>query len=562
MDRQERGPLRSICPVSRSSEWKWQRTTAAGVFIVTLFAASHARAQDLGGAPGGLNTALPYTPVPGELGPPTFAGAQPPYNADQQGRLFLITPRISLEETATDNVRGTAKGRQSDLITTVAPGVFIQGQSTRLQGSLDYSPTALRHITATDQDTVVQNMLGNGTFTAVPDLLFFDANASMSQQSRSGVRGFSNTTEVPNGDQTQEMTFAGSPYVRFHLGNFADSEIRYRFSQADFTGNTGALISPVTGQALSSLSDATEQQALASVTTSQQFSRLQGRLSGEYDTISYSGGSLSQRNEQVSLDLTYPITQVIYAITSGGYQRLTYSQEPQLNVTGPTYKIGARYALNDQQTVELDYGRQDGENSFSGSARYALTPVTSVSASYTKQRYSIQQQLLQGLLTTTPTGPGTAISNVTGLPTSVINGVQNPNVPLRNDIVLAEDALLGLTNAVGRNSYSLVFSHVDQISLLHLSPDTTSNGAVATWSRELSPSLTSNFSVSYDLVSPGSSNVVTVAASLGYALTETLHAGILYNLIVTSGGSPGTTSTLGTGATVINNLTLSLIKSF
>jgi uncharacterized protein (PEP-CTERM system associated) len=166
------------------------------------------------------------------------------------------------------------------------------------------------------------------------------------------------------------------------------------------------------------------------------------------------------------------------------------------------------------------------------------------------------------LLTTTPTGPGTAISNVTGLPTSVINGVQNPNVPLRNDIVLAEDALLGLTNAVGRNSYSLVFSHVDQISLLHLSPDTTSNGAVAMWSRELSPSLTSNLSVSYDLVSPGSSNVVTVAASLGYALTETLHAGILYNLIVTSGGSPGTTSTLGTGATVINNLTLSLIKSF
>ena len=361
------------------------------------------------------------------------------------------------------------------------------------------------------------------------------------------------------------MTFAGSPYARFHLGDVADSEIRYRFSQANFTGNTGALVSPITGQALSSLSDATEQEALASVTTSQQFSRLQGRLSGEYDAISYSGASLSQRNEEVSLDLTYPITQAIYALTSGGYQRLTYSQEPQLNVTGPTYKIGARYTLNDQQTVELAYGRQGWREQFLWVRAVRLNTSNhrvGGGASYSKQRYSLQQQLLQGLLTTTPTGPGTAISSVTGLPTSVINGVQNPNVPLRNDIVLAQDALLGLTNAVGRNSYSLVFSHVNQISLLHLSPDTTSNGAFATWSRELSPSLTSNLSVSYDLVSPGSSNVVTVAASLGYALTETLQAGILYNLILTSSGSPGTTSTIGTGTTVINNLTLSLIKTF
>jgi uncharacterized protein (PEP-CTERM system associated) len=219
-----------------------------------------------------------------------------------------------------------------------------------------------------------------------------------------------------------------------------------------------------------------------------------------------------------------------------------------------------RYALNDQQMVELNYGRQYGQNSFSAVSRYALTPVTTLSASYSKQRISTQQQILQGLLTTAPTGPGTAINTVTGLPTSIINGVQDPNVPLRNDIVVAQNALLGITNAVGRNTYALLFSHVDQSSLLHLSADTTSNGAVATWSHQLSPLLTSNLSVSYALVSPGSSNVGTIAASLGYAVTETLQAGILYNFILSTGGAAGTFASSGT--TVVNNLTLSLTKTF
>src|SRR5262245_52615606 len=118
MDRQERGSPRSICPVSRCSERNWLRGTVVGTFIMVLFGAAQGRAQDLGAAPGELNTDLPYTvAVPGALGAPPFAGAQPAYNAEERGRPFIIAPRISLEETATDNVRATATGQQSDLIT-------------------------------------------------------------------------------------------------------------------------------------------------------------------------------------------------------------------------------------------------------------------------------------------------------------------------------------------------------------------------------------------------------------------------------------------------------------
>jgi hypothetical protein len=188
-----------------------------------------------------------------------------------------------------------------------------------------------------------------------------------------------------------------------------------------------------------------------------------------------------------------------------------------------------------------------------------LTPVTSVSVSYSKARTSTQQQLLDSLLTTAPTGPGTAIDTATGLPVSIVNGgLTNPNVPLRNDIVLSENAVVGLTNSVGRNNYSVVFTHVDQKSLLHLSGNTDSNSGIGIWTHALSPSLTSNLSVSDAIVSPGNLNVASLAAGLSYAVTQTLQAGLLYNFILTNGGSAAG----GSNTVIRNNITLSLTKTF
>jgi uncharacterized protein (PEP-CTERM system associated) len=531
---------------------------AAVTALATALAAGSAYAQEEPAAP-----AATQPPVPGEVGAPPAAGpAATGPAADTAAALrqplWLVVPSITIGETATDNVRSTSTDRQSDLVTTITPSIFASGQSTRLQGALDYSPTVLRHIEATDQDSVVQNLLGNGTLNIIPEHLFLDTNASISDQSRSGSRGFGNTSEISSNDRTQQMAYSASPYARFRLGDVAESEVRYRFSQTNFNGNTGAITSPVTGQTLSSLSDSTEQEGTASIATARDFSRLQATATADYDNTSYTNGELSSKRASGNLDLSYPITHTVYALASGGFERLTYSDEPQLNTTGPTWSVGGRYEVNDKQSVSLTYGRREGMNSFAGNARYALTPATTLSATYSKARSTTQQQILQSLLSATPTGPGSAIDASTGLPLALTN----PNLPLQNDIVVAQNVEAGVTNTIGRNSFSLIGTHVDQRSLLHLSPDERSTGGFLTWGRDLSEALSSNVLVGYSTVSQdasagapqSTSHIVTFSASLGYKLGQGLQAGILYNLVANSGGTAGNVTT--------NTLTLSVTKSF
>jgi uncharacterized protein (PEP-CTERM system associated) len=529
---------------------------AAVTVLATIIAPSLAHAQNQGAQdqaaqdqPGG---GLSLPPVPGEVGQPPVAGTA--VGAQPELRIWLFQPRAAVEETVTDNVRLTATHRQADLITTLSPGFFLKRESPRILGTLDYSPQILRHIRASDQDTIAQNLLGNGTLNIVQDYLFLDLNASMSEQSRSGARGFGNTNEVASGDRTQQMTFAASPYARFHLGDFATSEVRYRVSQTSFSGSTGAITSSLTGQNLSALSDSTQQEGTAIFKSGRELSRLQGTLTADYYIANYTNNTLSSRRTFGSLDMSYAVTHSLYALFGGGYERLTYPHSSGLNDTGPTYSLGAKYERNEKQSITLTYGRRDGANGLAADAIYRVTPLTTVSAQYTKQRLTSQQRIAQNLLSAVPTGPGTAVNLATNLPLSITNGLQNPNVPLQNDIFLAEDAQLGLTNQSGRNSYSVVLTRTNQTSLLHLSPNQESTGGFVTWGRELSPSLNSNVVLGYSNVSPGASHVVTFSASLGYAVTQTLQAGVLYNLYVTEGGT--------TSGITANSLTLSVTKTF
>lgn len=551
MDRQQKRPIRwQHGRLSRNHRGVMPRPVAAAIVVTMVVGAVSAEAQEETPPPGAPAAFSP--PALGTVGRPLAPGLAPDQTPATSDRPWTVSPSISLVETGTDNVRATPNNHQADLITTIVPALFATANSSRLQGTFDYAPSILRHLKATDEDSVAQNLLGNGKVTLYPDLLFFDASASANQVSRTGARGFGNTSQIPSAEQTQQISYAASPYARFHIADLAQSELRYRWSQAHFTGNTGTLVSPVTGQVLPAISDQTQQEAAASIQSLPDVSKLQVGLTADYSTSNSPDGSLDSRHTVGTVDFSYPITHTIHALASAGYERLTYSKQSQLDTIGPTWTVGGLYALNDQQTATLTYGRREGQYSFAGNARYAITPATSFSANYSTGVQTTQQQLLQGLLTASPTGSGTAIDTTTGLPISIVSGVLNPNVPVRNDITRAQNAEAGITTAIDRDSFSLVGTHVHEVSLLHLSPDVTSNGGFFTWSHQMSEALVSTMLLGYSKTSPTS--VVTASAGLNYTFTDTIRAGVLYSLFVDSGGVSGTA--------VTNNLTFSITKTF
>lgn len=551
MDRQQKRPIRWHHGLpSRSDLGVAPRSVAAAIIVSVVAGAGSAEAQEatpLLGAPAAFNpTAL------GAIGYALGPGLAPDQGTGESPRPWTLTPGISLAETATDNVRATARNHEADLITSIVPSLFATANSSRLQGTFAYSPSVLRYLKASDQDSVAQNLLGSGTFTFYPDMLFFDANASANQLSRTGARGFGNTTQIPSAEQTQQFSFSASPYARFHVGDFAQSELRYRVSQSTFGGNTGPVVSPVTGQTLPAISDETDQEGVVSIESLPDVFKLQVGLVGTYDASTSADGSLDSHHTVGTVNFNYPITNALHAIASAGYERLTYSQQSQFDEIGPTWTVGGIYSLNDQQTATLTYGRREGQNSFAGSTRYAITPATSFFASYTDQRETTQQQLLQGLLGANATSAGTGINTTTGVPISISSGVLNPNVPLQNNISQTENLQAGITTAVNRDSFSLIGTHVNETSLIQQSSSVDSNGGFFTWSHQMSEALSSSLLLGYSKVTP--SSTVTASAGLSYTVTQTLRAGLLYSLFMTSGGA--------TSTVVTNNLTLSITKTF
>src|SRR6266480_4741946 len=81
---------------------------------------------------------------------------------------WTIIPRIGGQEVFTDNVLLTPTNRRADFITVVSPGISISGESSRLQATLDYSPSLAIFALTPGQDFIGHNLYGNATATIVP----------------------------------------------------------------------------------------------------------------------------------------------------------------------------------------------------------------------------------------------------------------------------------------------------------------------------------------------------------------------------------------------------------
>jgi uncharacterized protein (PEP-CTERM system associated) len=511
----------------------------------------------------------PPTPEVPEAGVPAVpevsGGAVASAPSGGQNREWTIVPGLTGSEQFTDNVNSTATGRQSDIISEITPSIYINGDTPRLQTTLNYTPDIIEHVTATNQNEVNQNLTGNGTLTAVPNLLFFDANAGMQNASRAGGLGFGDQAEIPSSLNTQTITYSGSPYLRFHFGDTGDEEVRYTYSEADFSGNTGNVTSPITGSSLGSLSNSRQHEILAKFVTGPALPRLQ--LTAENDFVDFqSTGSLSSHNETADVAGRYTVSGPFYALFDAGYDKLQYTQQNPLDYTGPQWSVGALFQPRVDRSVSLSYGTTDGQYGFSGNANYALTPLTTVTASYTHQTTTGQQQLLQSLAGLSSSAPGnapnpttgvttpvqtpdqgltgTSISQLSGLPTSL----QNPNLALQN----STERLTTLNAAIlmqggQRNTYSLSVNRTESTTYTAGAVSQTSTGGYVTWNRDMSPRTNGILSAGYSTTNSGSGSAssgavgtTTLSAGLNYTVSNKIGAAASYSLFREQGGVQGT----------------------
>ena len=265
---------------------------------------------------------------------------------------WRIEPRLQLSETYTDNVNLTpASQRQSDFITEIAPGVFVQARSGKSEVVVTYVLQNLIYATDKDRNSVNHLLAANGKTELIPDRLFFEARANVSQQNVSllGPVGVGSTRNDRNTSEVRTYTL--TPYFVNNLGSTLSYEARY---QHDYAGSD-------TDQLSASSAD----KVILAARSGTAFNRFGWGLNYRNEVVKYRSAG-DTRLQSVSADFRYALNPRFAVLTTVGYEKNDFafvgpdpvgrfwnagfawqpSSLTKLTATGGERFFGKTYALN------------------------------------------------------------------------------------------------------------------------------------------------------------------------------------------------------------------------
>lgn len=139
---------------------------------------------------------------------------------------------ITLGELYTDNLKlaATNRPKQSSWITQIQPFIKWAGSTPRLSGVIDYTMTGYFYAGQSRYNQVAHDLMGNGTFTVLPQHFFIDGTVSyrrgiINNESPSGSGAFflsNNRANIAMGTLgpywIQDLGKAGTAMLRYTVG--------------------------------------------------------------------------------------------------------------------------------------------------------------------------------------------------------------------------------------------------------------------------------------------------------------------------------------------------------
>ena len=312
------------------------------------------------GLPTVFNGPIPAAPAP-TGGEPAVTGPAP---------AWLLTPSITLAETYTDNVNLAPPGQaRSDLVTTISPSLNLVGQTAHANVALTYDPQLLLFALGNSSPLLRQQLLGTGKIEIVQHEVFVDGSASIGQAYVSNAGAFAPTNLTTNNNLQTVEAVNFSPYILHHLGDYADTETRYRFSLVS-TGAAG-IGSQTTNQLISTIKGG-NYFGLLGLTLTSSYTKTGG--------LSTTTGGASSIDELERLDIVYPVYERVSATSSIGYEKI---KDPTLikQPSGLLWDIGLRYDPSPYASVSVSYGHHPIGTDFAFSARYDVSAQLHLNAS-------------------------------------------------------------------------------------------------------------------------------------------------------------------------------------
>lgn len=511
-------------------------------------------------APGsGGDSTLPATGTNvrlGDLRQQVEALVRPPLLPAAGAPAFIIIPSIGGSLGLTDNARGVT-GTSPDVFALLTPSVSATVDTARIKGTLNYTPQASVYAATSGRNYIDQNLTANALGTVVPNAVFVDMRASISEQARTGALSSFGGLTTPAGDRTQNTAVVITPYAVHRFGGLGTAQVSYGLSYTADSGNTGNGANNFFNNNFTNLNNTAINTApfgsgntynpyfasqnvftnheRAQFTTGENLGRINAEIAADAKQFSGNGIYQGAYRNLVTLDGAYALDRQVAIIGRVGYEALHYGGVPPFSVSGPVWYAGFRWEPNADSTIVARYGRRDGIDSAYLDATYAPTANTKFFATYSAGLTSEaeEQQSLLALANFDPGGFATSAG--TGAPladTGSFFGEQNTLYVLRR--FSATGVLLR-----PRDTYSVTVTHETQHVVAGSSALAGGNATDGTfgsisWSHALSPKLSSLASLRYGVNRPlqvlgvSQDTLITANAALSYSISPTLTTSLSY----------------------------------
>ena len=362
-----------------------------------------------------------------------------------------VTPTLAVSATLSDNVFLAAGGnRTSDLVTSLTPGISIDGAGARGKLRLSYGLTQNLYARESSANNHQNALNAVGKLEAIEDWLFIDAMGNISQQYLTPLGAVSPSSNVNvNANQTETSTYSLSPYIRGHIFSSMDYMLRYKAGISRSKSGQGDM-------------DTREWQGKLSGNT--RWGPLDWAIDASNSTTDYTRGRNLEAT-RYALTLIYRLNPQWQIWLSNGRESNNYvSQQQESNTTGaygfvwtpdPRTKLAAsktRRFFGDGYSVELSHRMPRSLWTYSATRDVSFQPSsatsTSVGSNYDAV-YSLVAAINPGMAPDAIRAQVIQFLQSRGLPVdgSVVNGylTNTANLQKRQQFSVA---LLGARNTV------------------------------------------------------------------------------------------------------------------
>ncbi|WP_119302655.1 TIGR03016 family PEP-CTERM system-associated outer membrane protein [Dongia deserti] len=417
-----------------------------------------------------------------------------------------IKPSVSAFESFTSNARLDPPGEEkADFVTTVSPALDVHREGPRLTIDLNYALDAVGYVEEQELSELRNRLALHSNATLVPEMLFLDASAAITQVPESNERPTSSSLLTASTNLDTIYTYRISPSIHNHFGTFADSGLGYAFSQVFSDELPDTTIHTVEGSLLSG----------------SRFSRFLWALNAN---AQHGSGSRDVESVFAAASAEYPINGTISLFGSAGYEQISDSsldEEPD----GPIGSAGVRLSPGPRSVIEVLYNHRFESDFVTGRASYLLGPDSRIDFSYTEQLQTSQSAFSEnlGFLRRDEFG------NFVDARTERLFRLGDDTFSLEDNAFRLRAFNASLHLVRGRNTWDAIAYH-ERRDIDALDEQDTAIGGSANWGHRLSPVATLNLTARFRYESfdrPSGTehqHLVGAAVSMVRNLSETLDA--------------------------------------